>query len=187
MATLCVYCSSSDDIADRYPPIARALGTELAHRGHRLIYGGGRVGLMGVTARAVHDAGGHVTGVIPEKLKAREGIAYEFADEMMVTDTMAERKEAMYTRADAFVVLPGGYGTLEEFLEVLTLRQLDYHRRPIALVNTDGFYDPLLRFFDRLYDAKFARVDAETHVHVAPSPEEALDAIENGLPADVSS
>jgi cytokinin riboside 5'-monophosphate phosphoribohydrolase len=187
VATLCVYCSSSDDIADIYPPVAKALGTEIADRGHRLIYGGGRVGLMGVVARAVHEADGHVTGVIPEKLEAREGIAYEFADEMIVTDTMAERKEAMYTRAEGFAVLPGGYGTLEEFLEVLTLRQLDYHSRPIALVNTDGFYDPLLRFFDRLYDAKFARVDAETHVHVTPSPEEALDAIENGLPADVSS
>jgi len=187
VATLCVYCSSSDDIADTYPPVAEALGTGIAERGHRLIYGGGRVGLMGVVARAVHEAGGHVTGVIPEKLDAREGIAYEFADEMIVTDTMSERKEAMYTRADGFAVLPGGYGTLEEFLEVLTLRQLDYHNRPIALVNTDGFYDPLLRFFDRLHDTKFARVDAEAHVHVAPTPEEALHAIESGLPADIAS
>ena len=132
---------------------------------------------MGVVARAVHAEGGSV--VIPEKLKEREGIAYDYADEMVVTDTMAERKEIMYTRADAFVVLPGGYGTLEEFLEVLTLRQLAYHDRRIALVNTDGFYDPLLRFFDRLYDANFARVDADTHVHVAPTPTDALDAVDD--------
>jgi len=181
MPTICVYCSSSDDIADRYPPVAEALGAALADRGHRLIYGGGSVGLMGVLARAVHADGGKVTGVIPEKLKAREGIAYDFADEMIVTDTMAERKEVMYTRADAFIVLPGGYGTLEEFLEVLTLRQLGYHNRPIALVNTDGFYDPLLHFFDQLYAAHFARVDADTHVHVAPTPDDAIDAIDNGM------
>jgi hypothetical protein len=178
MAAVCVYCSSSDDIDDAYPPVAEALGRGIAKRGHRLVYGGGRVGLMGVVARAVHDEGGRVVGVIPEKLKAREGIAYDVADEMIVTETMAERKEEMYTRAEAFVVLPGGYGTLEEFLEVLTLRQLGYHDRPIALVNTNGFYDALLRFFTQLYDDRFARVDVDAHVHVAATPAEALDAIE---------
>jgi len=183
MPTVCVYCSSSNAIADTYPPVAEALGRGLARRGGRLIYGGGSVGLMGVVARAVHEEGGTVVGVIPERLKAREGIAYEYADDLIVTDTMSERKERMYTEADAFAVLPGGFGTLEEFLEVLTLKQLGYHGRPIALVNHDGFFDPLLRFFRRLRAERFTRNDVADHVHVAPTPEDALDHV---LPASAS-
>lgn len=97
MATICVYCSSSNHIDDHYPPVAETLGRGIARRGHQLVYGGGTVGLMGVVAHAVHDEGGTVIGVIPEKLKAREGIAYEFADDFVVTDTMQERKRRMFT------------------------------------------------------------------------------------------
>jgi len=175
MPTVCVYCSSSNAISDAYPPVAESLGRGIARRNCSLIYGGGRVGLMGVVARAVHDEGGRVVGVIPERLKAREGIASEVADDLVVTDTMQERKRRMFTSADAFVVLPGGFGTLEEFLEVLTLKQLGYHGRPIALINTDGFFDPLLRFFRQLREKRFARSDVGQHVHIAPTPEGALD------------
>ena len=172
---IAVYCASSNRVVDAYADHATRLGQAMAARGHTLVYGGGAVGLMGVVARAVHEAGGHVVGVIPEALKAREGIAYELADEMLVTDTMSERKREMFTRADAFVVLPGGIGTLEEFFEVLTLRALGYHGKPIALVNTGGFYDDLLAFLDRL------RRDGFVHLHdtwpfaVADTPEAALD------------
>jgi hypothetical protein len=176
--TICVYCSSSNHIDAVYPDVARTLGHVLAEREHALVYGGGNVGLMGVLARTLHEDGGHVTGVIPEKLKAKEGIAYDVADELVVTDTMRERKKVMYMRADGFAVLPGGYGTLEEFLEVLTLKQLDYHQRPIALINTGGFFDPLLAFFDQLYDERFARARPEDLVHVAADPAGALDVIE---------
>lgn len=177
MSSICVYCSSSDAIADTYPPVAAALGRELARRDHTLVYGGGAVGLMGVLAEATHDSGGTVKGVIPAKLQDREGIAYD-ADELVVTETMRERKRIMYQDADAFVVLPGGYGTVEEFMEVLTLKQLGYHDAPIAILNADGFFDTLLSFFEELREGRFARAAVTDLVHLATSAEEALDRIE---------
>ena len=183
MASICVYCSSSNAIADVYPPMAERLGRQLARRGHSLVYGGGAVGLMGVLAHATHEEGGTVTGVIPSKLQDREGIAYD-ADELVVTDTMRERKGIMFRRADAFVVLPGGYGTLEEFMEVLTLKQLGYHDRPIAILNADGFFDTLLAFFEELREGRFAREPVADLAHVVSSPEAALDRIEQVLALD---
>jgi uncharacterized protein (TIGR00730 family) len=131
---------------------------------------------MGVLAHAAHEAGGEITGVIPSKLQDREGIAYD-ADELIVTETMRERKGIMYRRADAFVVLPGGYGTLEEFMEVLTLKQLGYHDRPIAILNVDGFFDTLLDFFAELREGRFAREVITDLVHVVSTAEEALDRV----------
>jgi uncharacterized protein (TIGR00730 family) len=177
MPSICVYCSSSNAIADTYPPVAASLGREIAHRNHRLIYGGGAVGLMGAMAEAAHEAGGTVTGVIPSKLQAREGIAYD-ADELIVTDTMRERKGIMYRKADAFAVLPGGYGTLEEFMEVLTLKQLGYHDQPIVLLNVDDFFDTLLSFFEELREGRFARTAVTDLVSIVSSAEAALDRIE---------
>ena len=184
---VCVYCSSSNHIDSIYTEVATDMGRLLAERGHTLVYGGGNVGLMGIMARVLHEAGGRVVGVIPEKLKTKEGVAYDVADELIVTKTMRERKKIMYTRADGFAVLPGGYGTLEEFMEVLTLKQLDYHQRPIMLVNTDGFFDPLLAFFDRLYEAGFARTRSNELAHPVGSPAEALDLIEQHALASPSS
>jgi uncharacterized protein (TIGR00730 family) len=132
---------------------------------------------MGVLAHAAHEAGGDITGVIPSKLQDREGIAYD-ADELIVTDTMRERKGIMFRQSDAFVVLPGGYGTLEEFMEVLTLKQLGYHDRPISILNVDGFFDTLLDFFDELREGRFAREAITDLVHVVSTPEEALDRVE---------
>jgi len=175
---VCIYCSSSNHIDSIYTDVAEAMGRLLADRGHTLVYGGGNVGLMGILARTLREQGGHVIGVIPEKLKEREGVAYDVADELVVTDTMRERKKIMYTRADAFTVLPGGYGTMEEFMEVLTLKQLDYHQRAIALINTGGFFDPLLAFFDRLYEDRFTRTRSDELIHVASGPAGALDYIE---------
>lgn len=185
MPSICVYCSSSNSIADGYPAAAEALGRALARRGHELVYGGGDVGLMGVLAKAVHDDGGTVTGVIPGKLQEREGVAYD-ADELIVTDTMRERKGIMYRKADAFIVLPGGFGTVEEFMEVLTLKQLGYHKYPIVMLNVNGFFDTLLSFFDELREGHFAREPFSELVSVVSSPDEALDRIEvvlskNGL------
>ena len=183
MPSICVYCSSSDAIADTYPPVAEALGRGMARRGHELIYGGGAVGLMGVMAEAAREAGGTVTGVIPSKLQSREGIARD-ADELIVTDTMRERKRIMYENADAFAVLPGGYGTLEEFMEVLTLKQLGYHDRPIVILNVDGFYDTLLAFFEELRAGRFARAAVPDLVAIVPSAEEALDRLERMSASD---
>lgn len=175
MKTVCVYCSSSRRIDGRYAEVAQALGQRLAAQGLALVYGGGSAGLMGTVARAVHAGGGRVCGVIPEALQAKEGVAYDAADELIVTQTMAERKAEMYRRADAFIALPGGFGTLEEFLEILTLRQLGYHQNPLVLVNTEGFYDTLLSFFDELEAGGFAHRRAAALYHVAATPEAALD------------
>jgi hypothetical protein len=178
MSLVCVYCASSNRVDPVYFTLAEAMGQQLAARGHRLIYGGGNVGLMGVLARSVHAAGGHVTGVIPEALKAIEGVAYDVADELIVTRTMQERKAIMFTRAEAFLVLPGGFGTLEELMEVLTLKQLGYHVRPILLVNAGGFFDPLLALFDHFIRTGFAQEAHRTLFQAVPTPAAALEALE---------
>ena len=151
---LCVYCASSDRLDPKYYTVAAELGREMVTRGWGLVYGGGKTGMMGAVARAVKQAGGRVVGVIPEFMKVRE-LAYDEADELVTVITMRERKLLMETRADAFVALPGGWGTLEEILEILTLRQLDVVKKPCVLVNVDGFYDPLLQLFERMLADKF--------------------------------
>ena len=151
---LCVYCSSSDRLEPKYAAAATELGQALVARDWGLVYGGGKTGLMGAVARAAKDAGGRVVGVIPEFMKARE-LAFDEADELVTVVTMRERKLLMEARADAFVALPGGWGTLEEILEILTLRQLDLVKKPCVFLNQDGFYDPLLRLFDTMLRDKF--------------------------------
>jgi len=151
---LCVYCSSSDRLNPKYAFAAEELGRELVARGWGLVYGGGKTGLMGAVARAVKARGGHVVGVIPEFMKARE-LAYDEADELVTVVTMRERKLLMEARADAFVALPGGFGTLEEIMEILTLRQLDVVKKPCVFFNQDGFYDDLLRLFEKMLAEKF--------------------------------
>src|SRR6185436_13668300 len=151
---LCVYCASSDRLDPKYYAAAAELGREMVLRGWGLVYGGGKTGTMGAVARAVKQSGGRVVGVIPEFMKARE-LAYAEADELVTVITMRERKLLMETRADAFVALPGGWGTLEEILEILTLRQLDVVKKPCVFLNQDGFYDPLLQLFDRMLGEKF--------------------------------
>ena len=178
---ICVYCSSSNLVEKHFFEVAEEMGRLLATQGHTLVYGGGNVGLMGVLARSVHAHNGRVVGVIPEALKQREGVAYKVADQLITTATMQKRKAIMFTRADAFLVLPGGFGTLEEFLEVLTLRQLGYHNKPIALVNTSGFYDPLLALFEHFYEARFAHEHNRTLYHVAPDPAAAMDHLDQQL------
>src|SRR5882672_12756745 len=151
---LCVYCSSSDRLDPKYAAAAEALGRELVANGWGLVYGGGKTGLMGAVARAVKESGGRVVGVIPEFMKARE-LAFDAADELITVITLRERKMLMETRADAFVTLPGGWGTLEEIMEILTLRQLDVVKKPCVFLNQDGFYDPLLQLFAMMLRDKF--------------------------------
>lgn len=151
---LCVYCASSDRLDPKYYAAAADLGREMVVQGWDLVYGGGKTGMMGAVARAVKQSGGRVVGVIPEFMKVRE-LAYADADELHTVITMRERKLMMETRADAFVALPGGWGTLEEIMEILTLRQLDVVRKPCVLLNQEGFYDPLLQLFNRMLEDKF--------------------------------
>jgi uncharacterized protein (TIGR00730 family) len=172
--TICVFCSSADGLPEVYRAAADDLGRELARRGHRLVYGGGNVGLMGEVARSVHRHGGTVVGVIPQSLVDRE-LAYHPADELLVTETLRERKAEMDLRADAFVALPGGIGTLEELVEVLTLRQLRLHDRPVVLVNVAGYWDPFLAMVSAMVDGGFAPRGEGSLFQVAASAVEALD------------
>ena len=177
--SVCVFCSSAGGLPEEYRSAARELGRELAGRGHRLVYGGGNVGLMGEVARSVHAHGGTVVGVIPQGLVDRE-LAYDPADELVVTETLRERKAKMDARADAFVALPGGFGTLEELLEVLTLRQLRLHDRPIVLVNVAGYWDPFLAMVQDMVDQGFAPLGEGTLFSVAKTPADAVDLAEAG-------
>ncbi|MEM9415621.1 MAG: TIGR00730 family Rossman fold protein [Planctomycetota bacterium] len=156
MKSICVYCSSSDNIDPAYRGPAKRLGQLIAEQGDQLVYGGGSVGLMGDIARAIHEHGGKVVGVIPESLTQAE-VAYHNADELIITKTMRERKQIMDDKADAFIVLPGGFGTLEELAEILVLKILGYTDRPLIVVNPDGFYDPLVTLFQHFVDHGFAK------------------------------
>jgi len=179
--SICVFSSSSDAVAPHYMAAATELGAAIAKRSLTLVYGGGRVGLMGVVARSVHAHGGRVVGVIPGFLRRHE-VAYEEADELIVTKDLRERKAIMEERADAFIALPGGFGTLEEILEILTLKQLATHSKPIVFLNTERFFDPLLNLFEQLFDQSFAKPETRTHYHVANAPMEVLTHLENYEP-----
>jgi len=168
---LCVYCSSSNRLDEKYYAAADALGTRMVSLGWGLVYGGGHVGIMGRVARAVRAAGGHVVGVIPEFMVSKE-LAFEDADELITVDTMRQRKRVMEERADAFVAMPGGWGTLEEIMEILTLRQLDVLRKPCVFLNQDGFYDDLFRFFQHMVDERFNKASNLELFSVAREVEE---------------
>lgn len=168
---LCVYCSSSAKLPPKYYEAGERLGRELAEQGWGLIYGGGNIGLMGSVARAVKAAGGTVVGVIPEFMKERE-LAFHGADELVVVPTMRERKRVMAERAEAFVALPGGVGTLEEFSEIMGERYLNLSSRPLVLLNQDGFYDGLLRFFERMERENFVSSGAGKLFSVAATTAE---------------
>jgi hypothetical protein len=168
---IAVYCSSSENVGQEYFAEARTLGRLIGEHGHSLVYGGCAIGLMGEVARAAKEAKATVFGVIPETIHKR-GLAYDACDELVVTPSMHERKFAMEDRADAYVALPGGFGTLEEFVQVLTLKSLHYHSKPILLINLNGFYDPLLHLFNHFIEHRFARTEiAELYKVVAHSGE----------------
>lgn len=183
---LCVYCASSDRLDPKYFAAAEELGRELVARGWGLVYGGGKTGLMGALARATKSAGGRVVGVIPEFMKLRE-LAFDEADELVTVVTMRERKLLMEARADAFVALPGGFGTLEEFMEILTLRQLDVVKKPCVFLNQDGFYDDLLRLFERMLAEKFFKPSNMQLFRVAATVPEIFVRIEAGQDAQAES
>lgn len=173
--TLCVYAASSDALDGVYFDDAAALGRLIGQGGHTLIYGGGRVGLMGTVARAAQASGGRVIGVIPEALLAQ---GYEGVDQQIVTRDLRERKAIMEARADAFIGLPGGFGTLEEVLEILTLKQLGFHSKPVVVLNTAGFYDALMAVFEQLYARRFAWPEYRALYHLAADPEAAMAYLE---------
>jgi uncharacterized protein (TIGR00730 family) len=176
---VCVYCSSSTTIDDDYVALADQLGTALARRGHSLVSGGGSVSSMGAVARAVRAEGGHTLGVIPDALLALE-VGDREADELLVTRTMRERKALMDERADAFIALAGGLGTLEELLEIWVGRVLRLHDKPVVVLDPQGLFAPLRRQVDVLVEQGFARASARDAISWATSVNEALDLVEQG-------
>ena len=171
---LCVFCGSSKGARENYLRAARTLGQELVKRGIELVYGGGNVGLMGATANAVLAAGGRVTGVITEHLTTFE-IGHIDIHDLRVVKTMHERKALMAELADGFIALPGGIGTFEEFFEVLTWAQLGIHSKPCALLNVDGFYDPLLNLMSHAVEERFVRAAHRDLIVVESEPVALLD------------
>jgi uncharacterized protein (TIGR00730 family) len=174
--SVCVFCGSSQGAREAYAAAARAIGRELVSRGIRLVYGGARIGLMGVLADTVLGLGGEVIGVIPRGLLERE-LAHDGLTELRITASMHERKALMGELSDGFVALPGGYGTLEEFAEVLTWAQLGIHDKPCGLLDVDGFFGSLFAFFDHLAGEGFVGAGQRGLVLTGTEPGELLDLI----------
>ena len=179
---IAVFCGSRPGRGGAYRAAAAALGRSIASRGHGLVYGGGSVGLMGVLADAALGAGGEVIGVIPEILASAE-VAHGGITELRVVQTMHLRKALIVDLAGAFVVLPGGYGTLDELFEAVTWAQLGIHRKPIGLVNVGGYFDPLTALLDRAVAEGFVTGENRGLLLVRPDPESLLDALLGGPPA----
>jgi len=185
MKRLCVFTGSSSGSRIEYAGAARELGQALVRRDVGLVYGGARVGLMGVLADAVLAGQGHVTGVIPEALLARE-VAHEGLSDLRVVASMHERKAVMASLADGFMALPGGWGTLEELFEVLTWAQLGLHRKPCGLLNVRGYFDGLLSFMEHSIDEGFVRREHHAMVIVSSSPDALLDRFDEHVPPAVT-
>ncbi len=178
VVSVCVFCASSDTTRDIYKKIARELGREMAARGMRLVYGGGNNGLMGVLSEHVHDNGGHVLGVITGHF-IDLGYAYKEADELICVDTIRERQAIMEDSADAFIGMAGGFGTLEEILEIITFKQLGLNNKPVVLLNSDGFFNGLLDQFDICFREKIIPEHCRDIYYIADTVSDALDYIEH--------
>lgn len=182
---LTVYAASSTQVKDVYFTAAARMGQIIAENNIRLVYGAGKVGLMGAIADAVLAGGGEVTGVIPEFMVS-QGWSNDRLTETIVTRTMHERKTIICEKADAMLALPGGIGTFEELLECLSWKQLGLHTKPVVILNTDGYYDDLLRCLDRMVEERFMRDLHKDMYRVVATPEEVIPAILTSAPWDTS-
>ncbi len=176
--SICVFCASSELVDNNYKKIAKELGREIGKKGIDLVYGGAYIGLMGCVARGVHEEKGNVIGILPQFFRSKD-IEYLDADELIVTKDMRERKAKMDERSDAFIVLPGGMGTLEEAMEILSMRQLKLTDKPLVFINSHGFYDNLNKTFDVMIEQKFAKENIRKMFAMTPDPITALEYILN--------
>ena len=175
---ICVYGASSFKIDPSYIEAGEKLGELMAKNGHSLIFGGGANGLMGAAARGVHKGKGKIVGISPELFNV-DGVLFEQCEEMIYTKTMRERKKLLEEMSDAYVITPGGIGTFDEFFEILTLKQLGYHNKPICIMNTNGYYDKLLEFLDVAMKSEFIKANCSKLYKVVNTPEEVIEYIEN--------
>lgn len=177
--SVCVFCGSRVGDNPAYALAASRLGTLLASKNIQLVYGAGNIGLMGVVADACLAANGKVVGVIPTKLVEKE-VAHKGLTELIVVESMHERKALMATKSDAFVALPGGFGTCDELFEILTWAQLGIHHKPIGILNTDGFFNPLLAWIDQMIDQGFVKQRFKELLLVAEKPDELMELVFKG-------
>jgi uncharacterized protein (TIGR00730 family) len=184
MERIAVYCGSSPGKNPVYKDAATELGKVLAARGITLVYGGGSVGLMGILARAVVEQGGNVIGVIPKAIAEME-VAYTDLQDLRIVDDMHSRKALMADLADAFIALPGGLGTVEELMEILTWSQLGFHQKPAGILNIAGFFDPMLAFLERLSEEEFIAPEHKSMLMVDNSPEGLLQRFREYTPPRV--
>ena len=181
---LAVYCSSSNQINKAFFDHASDLGTLMAQNELELVYGGGMVGLMGQVAKSIKQQRGKTIGVVPEALHI-DGVVNTIDDELIITPDMHTRKAKMIELADGFVGLAGGFGTLEEMLEVMTLKQLGYHEKPIVFLNTSGYYDHLFNMFEHIYAENFAKAEYRQLYHICDSPEAVMTYLDSYQPPDL--
>ncbi len=172
----CVYCGTGHSVSQVYKDTAARLGTVMAESKVRLVYGGGRVGLMGIVSQSCFAAGGEVVGIIPEHIQDKE-IMNDDVTELFIVDSMHTRKKMMVDKSEGFIVLPGGFGTLDETFEILTWKYLGLHDKPIVLLNVEGFYDPLLKMVDHMVDSGFTPFWHRSLYQVVDTPEDAIVAL----------
>jgi len=175
---ICVFCSSSNAIPELYFQEAQELGKLIGANHHTIVYGGATVGLMHAVAESARQAGAISIGIIPESIHKRR-LSSPLDHEQIVTPNMRDRKYLMRKRSDAFIALPGGFGTLEEILEVITLKQLQYHQKPIVFINTNGFFNSLIEQFERAYRESFSKEEYKSTYFIAANSMEAIDYIQN--------
>jgi uncharacterized protein (TIGR00730 family) len=180
--TVCVFCGSSPGAKTVYAQAAREFGQLLGENRYRLVFGGGGVGLMGEVARAARDAGAPVIGILPAFLRSLEP-PLKSAEELIVTPDLQQRKARMLALADAFVILPGGLGTLDEYFEVITTTQLRVHAKPIIVISVEGYFDPLKALLDRVVEQEFARMEIASYHEFVATPAEAIDRLKQLLHA----
>ena len=174
--SLCVFCGASNAVDKKFLDIGAEFGKLLAARGITLVYGGGDCGVMGAVANATMKDGGHVTGVFPVSLRNIEN-EHQSLTEIIIVNTMHERKQNMFDRSDAFIVFPGGFGTMDEMFEILTWKQLLLHDKPVVIFNYQGYWDPLIALMHNIIEQRFAKAEVATYFHVVDNLEAILDVI----------
>ena len=176
--TLCIYCSSSNDLPEKFYKISKELGVSLAEKGYNMVYGGSTRGMMGTIAENALKNGAEVIGVMPEKFQDW-GLQQPNLTRLIITKDMRERKATMEKHADAFIAMPGGFGTFEEIFEILVAKQLSYHNKPVIFMNFDGYYDNLFKMFDTVYQNRFAKEETKTLYFIANTLDEMFEYIQN--------
>ena len=183
--TICIYCSSSNNLETKYYEIGKELGSKIGQEGYDMVYGGTEVGLMGVIANNAINNGAKVIGVIPEKIESY-GLKHPKLAKVIITKDMRERKAIMEKYADIFIAAPGGFGTFEEIFEIIVAKQLSYHNKPIIFLNFDNYYDNMFRMFETVYKKKFAKEEMRNLYYIANTINEIFEYIKKYKPQEIA-